>query len=95
MVKREEDFIIQKINNMSKEGYDSKKRWGNSGLKGHGVNSPAMMEARKTAHQEKAIKGMYTSPTGSKHRFGSQKHKYWEGLKKHADDLNKHNLPGD
>ena len=28
-------------------GLDSKKRWGNSGLKGHGVNSPAMMEARK------------------------------------------------
>lgn len=28
-------------------GFDGKKRWGNSGLKGHGVNSPAMMEARK------------------------------------------------
>ena len=29
-----------------KGGFDSKKRWGNSAMKGHGVNSPAMMEAR-------------------------------------------------
>ncbi len=28
-------------------GMDTEKRWGNSALKGHGVNSPAMMEARK------------------------------------------------
>lgn len=28
-------------------GFDSHKRWGNSAIKGHGVNSPAMMEARK------------------------------------------------
>ena len=26
---------------------DKDKRWGNSAMKGHGVNSPAMMEARK------------------------------------------------
>lgn len=33
---------------MSKvDGFDGKKRWGNSGIKGVGVNSPAMMEARK------------------------------------------------
>ena len=32
---------------ISKEGFDSNKHWGNSAMKGHGVNSPAMMEARK------------------------------------------------
>lgn len=30
----------------AKSGFDGKKRWGNSATKGHGVNSPAMMEAR-------------------------------------------------
>ena len=30
-----------------KDGFDSRKRWGNSAIKGMGVNSPAMMEARK------------------------------------------------
>jgi flagellar biosynthesis/type III secretory pathway M-ring protein FliF/YscJ len=34
------------IKERKRQGYDSKKRWGNSGLKGHGVNSPAMMKAR-------------------------------------------------
>jgi hypothetical protein len=29
------------------DGFDSHKRWGNSATKGYGVNSPAMMEARK------------------------------------------------
>lgn len=29
------------------DGFDGKKRWGNSAIRGHGVNSPAMMEARK------------------------------------------------
>lgn len=29
------------------DGFDGHKRWGNSAVKGHGVNSPAMMEARK------------------------------------------------
>jgi len=31
---------------VDKNGFDNSKRWGNS-AKGHGVNSPAMMEARK------------------------------------------------
>lgn len=31
-----------------KEGFDSKRRWGNSTMKGHGVNSSGMMESRKT-----------------------------------------------
>ena len=29
------------------KGMDTHKRWGNSAIEGHGVNSPAMMEARK------------------------------------------------
>lgn len=37
----------------SKDGFDGKKRWGNSGIKGHGVNSPAMMAARKAAALKK------------------------------------------
>ena len=36
----------------NKEGFDSEKRFGNSAMRGHGVNSPAMMEARK-GHKEK------------------------------------------
>lgn len=32
------------------DGVDTTKRWGNSALEGHGVNSPAMMEARKEFH---------------------------------------------
>ena len=53
-----------------------------------------MKPAQKSLNKAKESK-MYTSPTGSRHRIGSQKHRYWEGLKKHADDLNKHGLPGD
>lgn len=36
---------------------DKDKRWGNSATKGHGVNSPAMMEARKgfASSKSKAI----------------------------------------
>lgn len=36
-----------------KEGFDSHKRWGNSAMKGHGVNSPAMMEARRGIETKK------------------------------------------
>jgi hypothetical protein len=32
---------------MKADGFDSNKRMGNSAIKGVGVNSPAMMEARK------------------------------------------------
>ena len=39
---------------MPNNGFDSQKRWGNSAMKGHGVNSPAMMDARKK--QIEAIK---------------------------------------
>ena len=58
---------------MSKEGFDSNKRWGNSGLKGHGVNSPAMMEAR-SKHQEKAIKGKVSAETVKKRYAYAEKH---------------------
>jgi len=34
-----------------KDGFDKKKSWGNSAIKGRGVNSPAMMEARKAKHE--------------------------------------------
>jgi hypothetical protein len=39
--------------------------------------------------------GMYTSPTGSKHRVGSQKHKYWEGIIKRGEDNKKAGVPND
>ncbi len=32
---------------LHKDGFDSNNRWGNSAIRGYGVNSPAMMEARK------------------------------------------------
>ena len=38
--------VLKGKNIEGKKGFDGKKRWGNSALKGHGVNSPAMMEAR-------------------------------------------------
>lgn len=36
-----------------KGGFDKHKRFGNSAMKGHGVNSPAMMEARAKFLKEK------------------------------------------
>ncbi len=36
-----------------KDGFDSEKRWGNSAMKGYGVNSPAMMGARSKALEAK------------------------------------------
>jgi len=33
------------------KGFDPDKRWGNSAMKGHGVNSPAMMDARAKAQE--------------------------------------------
>ncbi len=36
------------------KGFDGKKRWGNSAVKGYGVNSPAMMDARNKAIHAKA-----------------------------------------
>lgn len=38
-----------------KDGFDKKKRWGNSAMKGHGANSPAMMEARAGFAKSKAL----------------------------------------
>lgn len=35
------------VSKATNDGYDGNKRWGNSGIKGSGVNSPAMMAARK------------------------------------------------
>ena len=39
--------IAKKVSRVTHDGFDSHKRWGNSAIKGSGVNSPAMMEARK------------------------------------------------
>lgn len=39
-----------------KDGFDSKKRWGNSATRGYGVNSPAMMDARKGFAKSSALK---------------------------------------
>lgn len=36
----------RKGSSVSEDGFDSQKRWGNSAIRGVGVNSPAMMEAR-------------------------------------------------
>lgn len=41
---------------VTRDGVDKDKRWGNSGIKGVGANSPAMMEARKGFAKSKAIK---------------------------------------
>ena len=43
----------------------------------------------------KALSKMYTSPTGSKHRVGSQKHKYWEGIIKRGEDNRKAGVEND
>lgn len=41
------------------KGFDGKKRWGNSAMEGHGVNSPAMMEARaKLKKMAKKVAGV-------------------------------------
>ena len=68
---------------------DTHKRWGNSAVKGHGVNSPAMMAARAGFAKNKAIHAkmgkkseMYTSPTGSKHKVGSNKHSFWMDIER-------------
>jgi hypothetical protein len=42
--------------------------------------------AKAKDKMKKMAKGMYTSPTGSKHRIGSNKHKYWEGIIKRGED---------
>lgn len=40
----------------AKSGMDTHKRMGNSAMKGRGVNSPAMMEARAKFRKEGKIK---------------------------------------
>lgn len=43
------------VSRATHDGFDSKKMWGNSAIKGHGVNSPAMMEARKGFAKKAAL----------------------------------------
>jgi len=39
--------LANKVAKVTRDGMDKNKRWGNSAIKGMGVNSPAMMAARK------------------------------------------------
>lgn len=59
----------------AKKGFDSQKRWGNSAVKGYGVNSPAMMEARS--------KAIHAKTKGTTYKVKSH-------VKKHHDDLMKY-----
>jgi len=49
--------LANKVAKVTRDGFDKDKRWGNSGIKGVGANSPAMMEARKGFAKSKALKG--------------------------------------
>ncbi len=53
----------------------SKSDYGRNHLKSMAIH-PSRVEKSST---------MYTSPTGSKHRIGSQKHKHWEGVEKRGE----------
>lgn len=44
------------VSKATRDGFDGNKRWGNSGIRGVGANSPAMMEARKGFAKSKALK---------------------------------------
>lgn len=64
---------------VNKEGFDNKKRWGNSAQKGHGVNSPAMMDSRKKSMAGKMVSKTYTSTRcGHCGKFGHshEEHKF-------------------
>lgn len=49
--------LANKVSKVTRDGVDKNKRWGNSGIKGVGANSPAMMEARKGFAKSKALQG--------------------------------------
>ncbi len=49
--------LANKVSKVTRDGVDKDKRWGNSGIKGVGANSPAMMEARKGFAKSKALQG--------------------------------------
>lgn len=61
-------------------------------LKGFGEGDPKP-EAKSKALSKKT--GMYTSPTGSKHRYGSNKHRYWESIKRRGEDNARAGVPND
>ena len=70
---------------------DKQKRWGNSAMKGHGVNSPAMMESRKTSHSkalEKAKGGKFAEH--NKHNTAQRGHPLVEKVyKEHNKEMAK------
>ncbi len=52
---------------------------------------------KKSSHKKEAIHNVlskarenYTSPTGSKHKIGSQKHKYWQDIEKRGKEDKKY-----
>lgn len=64
------------VSKATRDGFDGNKRWGNSGIKGVGVNSPAMMEARKGFAKSKALKSKTGTTLIKGHgREGSMEHK--------------------
>lgn len=48
-----------------------------------------------TTYGKKPSGSFYTSPTGSKHRVGSNKHKYWAAITKRGEDNKKAGVPND
>lgn len=49
----------------------------------------------ETTYGKKPEGSFYTSPTGSKHRIGSKKHKYWAAITKRGEDNKKAGVPND
>lgn len=44
----------------------------------------------ETKKKALAGKGMYTSPTGSKHKVGSAKHSYWKDIERAGKEQKKY-----
>lgn len=51
-----------------------------------------IIEKRRSGAKSKALKKKkeYVSPTGSKHKVGSAKHKYWEDIEKRGKEDKKY-----
>lgn len=88
--------IAKAVARATDDGFDSKKRWGNSAMKGHGVNSPAMMEARASNDaKNKAIHAKTIGSSSKKDKFKivrrpGYRYSLEPNVKKHHDDLMKY-----
>lgn len=49
----------------------------------------------ETTYGSKPSGKIYTSPTGSRHRVGSGKHKYWAAIIKRGEDNKRAGVPND